>query len=480
MRKEIIILLSMVLLFGCDAYLDEAPDNRQTISTLDDVAELLVSAYSEATYNFVEWKTDNVVEIKDNVQLPWMTEVFSYVPAVSEEAQDTPTFFWNETYTAIAHSNQALEELSNIQTSDTQLKNALRGEALITRAYNHFMLANVFCLHYSEQNKNALGLPYITAPETQLKVAYDRGTLEATYNLIEKDLLEALPLLSDEFYTGTGKFHFNRNAAFAFASRFYLFKRNYEKCIEYSNKLLGAGVANTTFMRNIEEVYTGSFTEQANNFIDVNLPANLLVVRKESFYDRINRGYRANVNLFLGLFRTKVQAGGDNRLSGYTQGTDAAAPPKYNELFEFTTATSGFGYFIMPELRGEEVVLNRMESYVRLNRLDDALNDYNAIAPIWYDDGGQLTIDQIVAFFGGTNQEALLDFIIFERRKEFLYEGLRWFDIKRLELEIYHVIRSDSDGNVIEDVTLTENDSRKAVQIPASPLANGIEANPRN
>lgn len=479
MKKRIIILYSLLSIFACDSYLDEVPDNRQTITTLEDVSQLLVSAYSDASYNFVEWRSDNAFEIKDNTQFDWMTEVFSFVPVVSDEQQDSPTFFWNQTYQAIAHANQALEALNDIETDDTEFKNALIGEALLSRAYNHFMLANVFCLHYSEENKTSLGIPYITKPETQLKVVYDRGTLEDTYNQIENDILEGLPLISDEFYVGSGKYHFNKNAAIALASRFYLFKGEYQKCIIYSDKLLGSGVANATYVRDMSEVYIGDFDQQANNFIDVNLPANLLVVRKESAYDRIYEGYRANVPFFLSLFRTKVQLGADTRLSGYTQGTDAAAPPKYNELFEFATATTGSPYLIIPELRGEEVVLNRMESYVRLNRIQDALNDYNAIAPKWYDDGGQLQIDRIVNFFGGSNQDAMLNFVLFERRKEFFHEGLRWFDLKRLEAEVYHVIRTDSDNNIVEDVTIEANDLRKAFQIPASSIANGIEANPR-
>ena len=116
---------------------------------------------------------------------------------------------------------------------------------------------------------------------------------------------------------------------------------------------------------------------------------------------------------------------------------------------------------------------------MRLNRLDDALNDYNAVAPMWYSDGGQLTQEQIASYFGGNNQEAMLSFVITERRKEFLYEGLRWFDVKRLELEINHIINTDANGSVLEEVTLAPNDLRKAVQIPVSAIANGIQANPR-
>lgn len=40
--------------------------------------------------------------------------------------------------------------------------NGQKGEALLTRAYHHFMLVNVFCKHYSEQTSATdLGIPYM-------------------------------------------------------------------------------------------------------------------------------------------------------------------------------------------------------------------------------------------------------------------------------------------------------------------------------
>ncbi|MDD7888204.1 RagB/SusD family nutrient uptake outer membrane protein [Flavivirga sp. 57AJ16] len=474
MKKNLIIIIALVSFFGCDDYLDVVPDNRQTVTTLDDVSELLVSAYSEATYNFVEWKTDNVTAIPDNDQFDWMTENYQFTPVVSEEGQDTPTYFWDNNYQAIAHANQALEGLDGIDGGDVGYRNALRGEALMTRAYHHFMLANVFCQHYNDANKEGLGVPYITAPETSLKVEYERGTLEQTYEMIEKDMLEALPLISDAYYEGTGKYHFTKTAANAFASRFYLFKGDYQKCIDYSDKVLGNGVINTTYVRDMDEVFTGtSSTQIADQFNEINSPYNIFVVRKESFSNRYYRGYRMNTNIFSNVVRANIQQSADQRDLLYSYGTQARQQPKYNELFEFTTSTTGFGYIIMTQIRGEEVVLNRMESYVRLNRLDDALNDYNVFATLRYDTGGQLTLPQIVAGFGGTEQEAMLDFVLLERRKEFLAEGLRWFDIKRLSIEVRHV---DVNG---DEFVLGEEDLRKAVQIPETATTNGIEANPR-
>ncbi|GAL63367.1 RagB/SusD family nutrient uptake outer membrane protein [Algibacter lectus] len=482
MKKRFIILFTLVSFFSCDSYLDEVPDNRQEVKTLDDVSELLVSAYSRATYNFVEAKSDNATYIIQNTQYPWMTENYTYVPVVSSEQQDTPTYFWDNTYNAIAHANQALVGLSEIDGGDDDFRNSLKGEALVSRAYNHFMLANIFALHYSEANKSALGIPYITAPETELSVSYERGTLEETYNLIEKDLLEGLPLISDDYYVGTGKYHFNKSAAYAFASRFYLFKGDYVKCIEYSNKLLGEGVVSINYIRDMDEVFTGTGSVQiANNFIDVSKPSNLLVVRKESFaVTRYTRGFQANSALLTEIYdQDNPQGSSDFRDLGYGfSSSSARTPPKYTELFEYTTSTTGFAYFIMPELRSEEVLLNRMEAYIMENRLEDALNDYNTMAPLRYSNGGQLTLGEVAAYYGGTEKDAMFSLVISERRKEFLREGLRWFDIKRLGLEVYHVVSTDGDGNVVTDVTLAGDDLRKAEQLPAKAIANGIEENP--
>lgn len=196
-NKTILVLLLFISFsyISCDDYLNEVPDDRQEIKTLENLSELLVSGYSEASYNFIEWKTDNVVAIPDNEQRNELTENFQFMPVISSEEQDTPGYFWTNTYNAIAHANQVLSEIETIENTDNALKMAIKGEALLIRAYNHFMLANVFCQQYSATNASGLGIPYILAPETALQVNYERGTLQETYDLIEADLIAGLPLV---------------------------------------------------------------------------------------------------------------------------------------------------------------------------------------------------------------------------------------------------------------------------------------------
>ena len=69
-----------------------------------------------------------------------------------------------------------------------------RGEALVCRAYNHFVLANIFCNAYNTHASQELGIPYMTKVETTVQPQYGRGTLQETYEKIEKDLLDGMAL----------------------------------------------------------------------------------------------------------------------------------------------------------------------------------------------------------------------------------------------------------------------------------------------
>jgi hypothetical protein len=122
-----------------------------------------------------------------------------------------------------------------------------RGEALVCRAYNHFVLANIFCNAYNTHASQELGIPYMTKVETTVQPQYGRGTLQETYEKIEKDLLDGMALISDDSYS-VPKYHFTRKAAYAFAARFYLYymKPDFSNCdevIKYADRVLGSDPA---------------------------------------------------------------------------------------------------------------------------------------------------------------------------------------------------------------------------------------------
>ena len=71
-----------------------------------------------------------------------------------------------------------------------------------------------------------------------------------------------------------------------------------------------------------------------------------------------------------------------------------------------------------------------------------------------------------------TRQREWLQAVVDIRRVEFVQEGLRWFDNKRLGMKVVH---KDGDNNI----ELPKNDPRRELQIPLSALEFGITPNPR-
>lgn len=473
MRIFFCILIISFYISSCDSFLDENPDNRKELETVEDVAKLVANSYNQGTYLFVEWMTDNSTAIADNAQADYMTEAFLWLPVVSYESQESPTYFWNNAYYCIAHCNEALAVIDQVKGND-DLRSAIKGEALISRAYNHFLLVNVFSKHYfSDTAGNNPGIPYVVEVESNLFKNYKRGTISDVYDSIEKDLILGLSLLKDDYFVGTKKYHFTKKAAYAFASRFYLFKKDYLKSLHFCNLVLDD--KSEYYVRDLDKIYQGlTFDEMSANYSDVRETANLLAIRKESFYARANFGYRSNEEVFNDIFLGNVQNEIDSRDQRWNFNTSSVFAPKFNEQFKYTTSNTGFPYFIQNELKGEEVILNRAECYIMLAEYQKALDDYHTLAAGRYENGGILDIEKIKNYYNiSDTKNAMLQFLLDERRKEFLDEGIRWFDIKRFELSVTHV---DLNGNTYH---LTPNDGRTAVQLPQSAIANGLKPNSR-
>lgn len=119
---------------------------------------------------------------------------------------------WESCYEGISAANEALiaiEELGGQEKSEMLAQ--LRGEALLCRAYNHFVLVNLFCRHWTQDAAKDLGLPYMDKPETSLRPSYERGNLADFYTKIEKDILDGIALVGDSYYE-VPKYHFNQKA----------------------------------------------------------------------------------------------------------------------------------------------------------------------------------------------------------------------------------------------------------------------------
>lgn len=486
-----VLLTGLFSMTSCDDYLNEVPDSRIELDNLDKAGELLANAYPECCYMFLETMTDNVEAIPSNLPIQTSEELFCWND-VSAVGQDTPSFYWAYTYRAIAHANQVLVSLDDLD-GDLDKKNAIKGEALLCRAYGHFMLVNLFGKHYDETTAASdLGVPHIFQPEKTLIAKYKRETVAKNYELIEKDMLEGLSLVSNKFYKGTGKYHFTREAALAFASRFYLFKKDYQACLDYSNLLLGNNY-NPTFIKDYQKVLSGQGVKgRAQIFSSASDPSNLLLMRKSVGYQlKYYTGYRFTNKIASDLYETDVRT-----YNMWAVGTDqlVAYQAKFEDLLEKSSmsSSSGMPYTVQPVLRGEEVFFNKIEAMWELGALETdlgkqaekdkemyallnsfILSRYNGKAGSNYIMG---TIESYRNVYFKSDP-SVQDRVVFkrimfdERRREFVEEGLRWFDIRRLNLEVTHINLAG------ERDILKSDDPRKVLQIPTSASSNGIEKN---
>lgn len=486
LKKYGLLPLLFVALSGCDNFLEENPDNRVELNNPDKAAQLLTNAYSNAAYTFTEWMSDNVAYTFGTTKLPEHDQAFTWSEFTGID-QDTPSQYWTSTYDAIAHANEVLAVIDGMAGDKTR-KNAVKGEALLTRAYGHFMLVNLFAKHYDEETADTdLGIPYVEEPETVFIKKYTRNTVEEVYDKIERDLLNGLELVDESFYANSGKYHFTTNAALAFASRFYLFRGDLNNCLKYSNQLLGGDPA--LYVKNIplllqERINTEDYIRL---YHAPNDDSNLLLMRQISNFHLPNLGHWPSRALYAQLFESNPYGLVDERQDpAWVAGENGLASTKYEFLFERSSLTSnvGYNYTIFLAFRGEEVLLNRAECLIFQNQVTQALDDLLVLARRRYRPDNSLNLDNVTAtqlmqalrsYYGSSNDQLnAFVYLLEERQKEFIHEGMRWFDIRRFRFPVVHVL---GDGAV---TTLEEDDKRKVLQIPQAAIdVGGLEPNPR-
>ena len=265
-------------LAACNDFLDELPDNRTELDTPDKINRLLVSAYPSRSFTrMCEIASDNCDDMgANNPNTSLLLEHNSYWMDMNEAENDSNKNTWQAYYSAIAAANTALEAIEKQGTPKELLP--AKAEALLCRAYSHFCLTMLYCLPYHpEKSGEYLGVPYMEAPETTLNPVYHRDNLKEVYEKIDRDIEEALPLVSDANYA-VPKYHFNRSAAYAFATRFNLYYLKWEKVVEYASEVLGS--APSTVMRDWAAVkqlaWDGSV--RTLDYISVGHSFNLLMI----------------------------------------------------------------------------------------------------------------------------------------------------------------------------------------------------------
>lgn len=475
----------LLVITGCSKYLGKEPDNRVSVTTPQKISQLLGSAYPKANYqSFAEMMTDNVTDITEGPLDNRLTDPYFFADS-HETQEDSPEFYWFRCYTAIAAANQALVSIK--ASPDSALLSAQKGEALVARAYSHFMLVNFFAKFYNDATSTSdPGVPYVTEPETVVIKQYDRKTVKYVYDMVENDLITGLALINDNNYVQP-KYHFNKSAANAFASRFYLYKKDYARVIQYANQ----SITNNNFAANLRGWNTtyaniSDVNQLQSTYAKATENANLLLVETQSLWARNfdNNRYGLDASIQRILFkRPEPLTGAIWAIKQYSIGSVHILVPKINEYFVKVSVNADIGdpYVMVPLFTAEEVLFNRAEAYAYTGNSVAAIANLNTYASTRFSNysatTNNITAAKINSYYATSNiRDGLIKAILDYRRTEFVHEGMRWFDILRYGMPVTHKVLLGQSSSLI---TLTATDNRKVWQIPSSALLSGIALNPR-
>lgn len=242
--KYTLIIAITAGLSSCEKFLDEPPSKSSSLpvsntSQLNGLLNNYNNFYREGNRTAI-YSTDDYGFTKELYDARPGTFSMAAVEFSLWDTQflpdDNRESFWSGEFKKIFNANMVLNYLDKVDGTDAD-KEILRTDAHLIRAYSYWILANTYCLPYTEANKDQPGLPI--KQSTSFEEPFERKPLHEVYALIESDITEALktplPLVQD----GVARhWRANKAAANGFAARYWLQQNNYTEALKYANAAL--------------------------------------------------------------------------------------------------------------------------------------------------------------------------------------------------------------------------------------------------
>lgn len=348
---------------------------------------------------------------------------------------------WLAYYKTINKANVLINTIPNIKTQTTQEKQKLKfikAQVLCLKAYAFFEIIQLYATPYTEKTKNSLGIIIknnIKAEELP------RASLENSYKNTEELLLKAITLFPKKTKT---RFRFSKHSAKALLAKVYMNWNKYEKAIKLCDELIEKSSINKN-----------SFAKIWKNLENEN--EILLALQSSSsyfkdIYDREHNEDEYYIN------RSIVFSTDDVRKE------TTVIPKKFrlmdnsiidvNFLGKYRTEITDTQPKSIAAIRTAELYFIKTECLYKANREEEAKKTINNFL--------MLRRTQKIT----TKGNQFFNDMLKEKQKEFIGEGLRYFDIKRNKKTIKRV-------NYKENLTLFSvlpNDFRWQLPIPETEI----------
>ncbi len=451
-RKSIlVIVLLLSLCTSCKKYLDKKPQQSLVVpSNLSELQAVLDdNQLVNISPNYLELVADNYYVlattlnsgIQEEYRLNYLWDRNARIVNVSSQEG------WFSSYRTILKANLVLDLLPTIsfEPSEQIAYNSLKGQALFHRAYQFYQLAQLFCRPYSSSAATDPGIVLKLTP--LVTESYTRSTVQQTYDRIVADLKEAANLLPETALFPTRP---SRAAAYGALSRTYLSMRDYDNA----------------------RIYADTALSLKSTLLDYKslIPANTLPVNYLANPEVLFESVGANDLL------TYPRAIVDSNLYQSYSSSDLRKQVFFGDFgggkhyFKGSYFSTGNFYDPFTGVVTDEIYLIRAECFARAGNKNGAMADLNFLLRNRYDN----TFTDLTA----TDATDALTKILVERRKELIFRGVRWTDLRRFNMENANITLT----RIINGITYTlpPNDLRWVLLIPEDEInRSGIPQNPR-
>lgn len=240
----ILAICVVVMLTGCNDYLDIKPKGEKIPTTVSDYETLLnYESVQKVSDTYPAYLTDDVFlpDVAEGIATPGLNSVdqsirnlYLFKKEVFGDAQDDG--FWFASYNRIYYYNTVIDNIMNADGSDEQKKLSIRAEALISRALEYLYLVNGYAKHYDVRTAESdPGVPLILDEDISKKNLV-RASVKDVYAQILSDLQTALPNLPVQ--AKGNAFRASKAAGYGVLAKMYLYMGNYAEALKAANEVL--------------------------------------------------------------------------------------------------------------------------------------------------------------------------------------------------------------------------------------------------
>lgn len=447
----LLIVICLISNLSCKKLLDAKPSfDITTPSTPQDLQALLDNSLTmnSRTPGYDEASADDYFLTPENFAILNLRAQDAYLwkSNINEFAND-----WSKAAEVIYNSNICLEAIETIDRNgaDVSQLNNIKGSALFFRAMSWLKLLWTHAQAYNPHSSNS-NMGIILRQGSDFNVPSTRASVEECYRKLISDLNIAAPLLPDN---PQHVLRPSKAAAYALMARAYLSMSDYTNALLNANRCLNIK-SNLIDYNTIDMVTNAPFQSYNPEVIFHSDISAYSYFNISPLYASVDSGLYQNYDP------------NDLRKSIYF-----ARSGKY-QMFKGTYLSRALGSnALFTGIATDEVILIKAECLARANQTEEAMTALNTLLKKRWKN----TVPYIP--LTAADKEEALSIILKERRKELLLRGLRWVDIKRLNLDGANIILKRKLNG--EEYTLQPNAEKFALPLPNDiVMLSGVSQNP--